>query len=560
MRPNEKLLQELYHLFVLSVEGEIKEQQFTHLEKAIVEDKEVRKCYLEFLTTYVGLTNFEGSSQVIRAGDGPVIDEKLWQALAENEKTAAALEIEKPKENSQETVFEKAPVPKPVYKINKVAIVTAITSIAALVIILVYVCLNPRHISPLVAKLTDTVDIKWDDQDHRVERGDDLRAGTMKLKKGYAEITFDCGAEVIVEGPAEIELEKVDQMRINYGRLYATVPSQALGFTISSPNTKIIDLGTEFGVEVGLWGATQLHVMRGRTILISGTNTGVKTKYEVSQGQAKKVSANGTIQDVSLKSIGFVRQIDSDKKFIWNGRTVLSLADIVGGGNGLGTGRSNIGIDPLTGTYQKRIEGYEREGNSGYIAVEANPLIDGVFIPDFKKDGFVVSSEGHRYKGFCDTNNKAWIEICNGLAGSSVDFERHRAFQQGIRLDGRLYSNNDKSFLVIHSNSGITFDLEAIRRVNPQVQLDSFEVTCGIPDQIKAGEEDYWAEFDIHVLLDGQKCFYKEAFRKNDGQLLISIPIQPDIRFLTIAVTDAGNENHGDYAVFAEPQLIMLAE
>ena len=101
MKPEEKVVQELYHLFVLSVEGEITEQQFTHLEKAIVEDDEVRKCYLEFLTTYIGLTNFEGCSKVVRAGDGPVIDEKLWRALAESEKTAAALEIQKPKVISQ---------------------------------------------------------------------------------------------------------------------------------------------------------------------------------------------------------------------------------------------------------------------------------------------------------------------------------------------------------------------------------------------------------------------------------------------------------------------------
>jgi len=85
-----------------------------------------------------------------------------------------------------------------------------------------------------------------------------------------------------------------------------------------------------------------------------------------------------------------------------------------------------------------------------------------------------------------------------------------------------------------------------------------FEASCGVPDKIGESIDDYWNVFDVHVLLDGQQYFYEEFL--NAGTKKISIPIHKDKRFLTLAITDGGNGNHGDYAVFAEPKLIIRCE
>ena len=562
MSDNPEKLIELGELILLKLEDRISDEQMSKLNDMLARNPEAVNNYVDFITV-CGVLKRHSHSYERSVGNYPasVVSEDIWEALAEEERTACGITVERPVKSADEP----AEIPVSVHRgqvrvdrtVSKVSLITTITSMAALVFIMVYVWLNPHSLPPLVAKLTDTMDARWNNQGPQIKLGDDLRAGLLELQQGYAEITFDCGAEALIEAPAKVELERTDQMKVHYGRLYAIVPPQALGFTISSPNAKIIDLGTEFGIEVGLWGETELHVIKGRTILISSTDTGVKTKREVTQGQAKKVSAAGGIQDVPLKKVAFARQIDSAANFIWKGQTALNLADIVGGGNGLDSGRSNIGIDPLTGMYQKRIEGYEREGDTECVVVADNSLIDSVFIPDENEQGFVVSSTGHRYRGFCDTNNKAWIEICNGLANASVDSERDRSFQQGIRLAGEIYSNNDKSVLVMHSNSGITFDLDNIRRMCPQLEIVKFKALCGIPDQIEESDEDFWAVLDIHVLLDGQRCFLKEKFNTTDRKKLISIPIQPDKHFLTLAVTDSGNGNHGDYVIFAEPELTV---
>jgi hypothetical protein len=218
-----------------------------------------------------------------------------------------------------------------------------------------------------------------------------------------------------------------------------------------------------------------------------------------------------------------------------------------------------VGIDPLTGSVKRSIRSYEREGSGRFVTVSRNRLIDGVFIPSNNEQGDVVTSGGDRYADFGDTNNKAWIEICNGWTGSG-DPETDQFFEQGIQLDGQIYGADNKSGLMLHGNSGITFDLDAIRKMLPRLDITKFEAVCGIPEQIADSVAGYWAVLDVHVLLDGKPYYVKQALDTSTGKTAISIPIQTNQRFLTLAVADAGNGNHGDYAVFAEPRLILEAE
>ena len=64
------------------------------------------------------------------------------------------------------------------------------------------------------------------------------------------------------------------------------------------------------------------------------------------------------------------------------GQQEFDLADVVGGGNGFGTGQTLQGIDPATGEIHSALVQSDREaGHSRYAAVTARPLIDGVFVP-----------------------------------------------------------------------------------------------------------------------------------------------------------------------------------
>ena len=131
---------------------------------------------------------------------------------------------------------------------------------------------NPQSTirNPIVARLDRTKDATWDEAAR--PSGNELRAGQrLILKEGLAQIVFDSGATVVLEGPAELELGTRNAERgtrnvptsnfqlstspnscsLTLGKLFARVPKQAHGFTVHTPTLKIVDLGTEFAVEVG---------------------------------------------------------------------------------------------------------------------------------------------------------------------------------------------------------------------------------------------------------------------------------------------------------------------
>jgi len=95
-------------------------------------------------------------------------------------------------------------------------------------------------------------------------RGQRVVRGSFALASGSVELTFDCGAVVVLEGPARLALESEYRTKIESGRLRADVPHQAIGFLIETPGGTVRDLGTAFGVDVARNGKTELHVLQGK--------------------------------------------------------------------------------------------------------------------------------------------------------------------------------------------------------------------------------------------------------------------------------------------------------
>ncbi len=114
-----------------------------------------------------------------------------------------------------------------------------------------------------IAWLINAQDCRWIGTDQKPGR--EMRSGkVLRLERGLAEIEFDRGARVILQGPAGLELVSGATARLLYGTLTARVPHQARGFTVLSPSGKVVDLGTEFGLSVSAGGgATSVRVFKG---------------------------------------------------------------------------------------------------------------------------------------------------------------------------------------------------------------------------------------------------------------------------------------------------------
>ncbi|MEO0511235.1 MAG: FecR domain-containing protein, partial [Verrucomicrobiota bacterium] len=118
--------------------------------------------------------------------------------------------------------------------------------------------------------------------------GATLAGEVLTLGGGYAEIHFYCGARVVLQGPARLEVESAWKAICHEGSLRADVPPAAQGFRIHAAQTEIIDLGTSFGLSVEDGNAT-VEVLDGE-IAIRHRD---EQELRLQTGQARFLPADG---------------------------------------------------------------------------------------------------------------------------------------------------------------------------------------------------------------------------------------------------------------------------
>jgi hypothetical protein len=155
---------------------------------------------------------------------------------------------------------------------------------------------RPRY----VATLADGKACKWDGGTLPTEVGARLTAGRLRLAEGVARVVFDGGAEVTVEGPADLELVSPHACVLHNGRLVARVPPPAVGFTVDTPTAVLKDLGTEFGA----------HVRDAQTVDVQVFN-GVVDAHHRGTGKAERMRTGsglrflpGTVSDYDMLAEG----------------------------------------------------------------------------------------------------------------------------------------------------------------------------------------------------------------------------------------------------------------
>jgi hypothetical protein len=150
----------------------------------------------------------------------------------------------------------------------------------------------------------------WEDTASPPRAGAPLAPGWFRLKSGVADIEFYSGARVILQGPARLKLVSRMEAYCAEGKLRATVPSHAQGFTIRSPKLDLVDRGTEFGMQVGDGERTEVHVFQGKVELFApGADPKTARHLDLEKEQAVRLDQPGDYQTVPLNR-GFVTAQD----------------------------------------------------------------------------------------------------------------------------------------------------------------------------------------------------------------------------------------------------------
>jgi ferric-dicitrate binding protein FerR (iron transport regulator) len=222
---------ELYLLCDAAIEGRLTAEERDRLEALVLGNPEARRLYVEYMHQHASLR---------------------W-SVAE----PGLLPLEPAK-------MERKPAPPAAPRWHRpvLRLAAAAALLAAVGLGLRLAAGRDRAAAPF-ARLAEGKACKWDGGSLPTEVGARLGAGRLRLAEGLARISFDHGAEITIEAPADLELVSRDRCILRGGRLMANVPPPAVGFTVETPTAVLNDLGTEFGVNVRDAGTSDVQVFHG---------------------------------------------------------------------------------------------------------------------------------------------------------------------------------------------------------------------------------------------------------------------------------------------------------
>ena len=571
---NQSLPDNLAELLVLAYEGKIDPEKFQELDRLLAKNPTARQYYFEFLTIYAGLMQSTTTVDVAGIVHGYTDDKKetIHSAPSDAEGNAHSVrEIEEYAERQLQLFLTEQEQTRQVghqlprhrslrFHNDFKRLVSrlhfwlfwayrgvVIGFIAVVAMLVIMVSISAYHANQVVATLGDQSNATWTD----TPADPNLRRGRMVLEEGLAKIRFKKGAEVILQGPSTFELRSAQSMFLENGKLTARITTpQARGFSIDTPNLQLVDFGTEFGALVDKQGDSEVHVFGGQVRLKSTHGDKQKGYFrELTEGRSARVDETGAIREGNSIERLFCRLLPEVPSFGIPGKR-LDLADILGGGNGFGSGQMNCAIDPLTGRYSAfDPQKYTKEGTGRYVSVAENEFVDGVFIPNGGQGAAVaISSQGHIFQGCPQTNGLSDGEIQNTHRTIDVRLEKMN-FRP--RLGDRIFDTADYPHIYMQANVGMTFDLDAIRHRLTYNPIRRFVAECGVCTEIPKNDE----EIDFWVLVDGQVRFSRQDATKADGALQVSVSLHEQDRFLTLAVTEGTDGSWLDLGLFAEPAL-----
>ncbi len=227
----------------------------------------------------------------------------------------------------------------------------------------------------------------------------------------------------------------------------------------------------------------------------------------------------------------------------------VDLGDVAVGGDGTGSAVDRSGLHIASGQLvDPNTSGGHTEGGPLFTAIDGTagavdfPLVDGVFIPDRTTQ---IRSDGATFD-FPNTEGDNHDSIRNAAShfskAESEVLPIELADQPGVYRRG----------LGMHTNAGITFDLNAVRDAG--YEFNRFVGVAGINFN---AIDNVYTDFTVWVLLDGE-VQYQQSFRR--GGLIVDaivVPITESDGFLTVVTTDYNVSNSVDHAAIADVALLL---
>ncbi len=162
-----------------------------------------------------------------------------------------------------------------------------------------------------VALISRMIDAEWG-ADSLMALGSPVLPGKLELVAGFIQLDFYSGARVVLQGPTTVEIVSSMELKVMSGKIRAEVPPIASGFVVDGPLVKIIDIGTEFAVEIRKDGSSDVHTITGKIDVFDKMTP--PRKVSMVAGQAMRFSEQGKRGNIVSDVTTFANSDDLDSK------------------------------------------------------------------------------------------------------------------------------------------------------------------------------------------------------------------------------------------------------
>jgi hypothetical protein len=170
---------------------------------------------------------------------------------------------------------------------------------------------NETDPSNTFCRLAQIAEARWH-SDANWKEGQRMGPQRLILEAGLAELVLDNGVRCVLAGPADLEFHDPMHAYLHAGQVVFHVPPPAIGFTLETADAKVMDLGTEFGVQAGGDVGTDVQIYQGEVVASSKTRARDNSPGQrLQSGQAVRFAKTSktVAQDINFWPERFVRYL-----------------------------------------------------------------------------------------------------------------------------------------------------------------------------------------------------------------------------------------------------------
>ncbi len=377
------------------------------------------------------------------------------------------------------------------------------------------------------------------------------RGNRIDLAQGSLQIDYFAGASLVLQGPCSFVVTGESSGRLHSGNMTGNVTEGQ--FLLTTPTAWVLDLGTEFGVSVSEDNQTDVCVFDGEVEVSAELGSpGVSSPIRLRRGAAASVARGGRIVEVTNPDeTRYLRQVPENRLLGGGATSQVSLADVLAANYDASINLAAV-IAPDSGLPDRqpwlRPDGPGYSSTPGYHRSSWHRFVDGVFIPPQSGGMTQVHTLG-AHATMPASTGRTWGPIWARVKTQAPLPSRGGEDYWGTDTLGVVverFAECQSGMIGLHSNVGITFDLQAIAEAC-QGRLNKLSGrVCNLDNSMNrfpnwAGDKRFSA--DLRVFVDGKLRESVLSFDGDDGEIEFSADLRKGDRFLTVVTTDDGERD-----------------